>query len=142
VLTAGGKLFVAGALGVASTLGMSEGAVGMTIVALGTSLPELAASVVAAVRGFSGIAVGNVVGSNIFNVFLVLGAAGLVAPIPGAILPSGDDPGLVLELAFLIGMTVIGAVTMRFHHRVTRWEGCVLFAAYATFIVLVVGKLL
>src|SRR5688572_6134790 len=83
VLIGGGKLFVDGASALAIQLGMSERLVGLTIVAVGTSLPELAASLVAAMRGHSALAVGNVVGSNIFNVLFILGVTGTIHPVDG-----------------------------------------------------------
>jgi cation:H+ antiporter len=70
-LLAGGKLFVDGAVGLAQAFGMSERVVGLTVVALGTSVPELAASLVAALRGHSELAIGNVIGSNVFNLLLI-----------------------------------------------------------------------
>ncbi|MCA9641598.1 MAG: calcium/sodium antiporter, partial [Myxococcales bacterium] len=82
VLVRGGDVFVDGAVGVATRYGMSERVIGLTIVAVGTSLPELAASLVAALRGHSELAVGNVVGSNLFNILLILGVTSLVRPIP------------------------------------------------------------
>lgn len=130
LLVGGGELFVDGARGIALTLGMSEQLVGLTVVALGTSLPELAASVVAALRGHSGLAVGNVIGSNIFNIFLVLGASGLVRPLPGELAT------MRLDLAFLVGITLLAAVVMRRRRRITRPEGVVLLVSYAAFIVL------
>jgi len=143
VLTGGGKLFVMGALGVAATLGLSEGAVGFTIVALGTSLPELAASVVAALRGFSGIAVGNVVGSNIFNVLLVLGAVGCIGEIPGVLFPAENgDGGLLIEIGFLVGITIIGALAMRGKKQVSRPEGIALLTIYVVFIAVVIQQAL
>ncbi|MBP5350850.1 MAG: calcium/sodium antiporter [Fibrobacterales bacterium] len=81
-LVGGGRMIVSGATEIARMCGMGEGAIGMTVVAVGTSLPELAASVAAQWRGNAALAVGNIVGSNIFNVLLVLGATALVAPIP------------------------------------------------------------
>lgn len=131
-LIGGGELFVTGAKNVAIALGMSERLVGLTIVAIGTSLPELAASVVAALRGFSGLAVGNVIGSNIFNIFLVLGAAGLIKPIDGVL---GD---LRLDVLFLVGITVLGVLAMRGNRRISRVEGVLLLGAYATFITMAI----
>jgi cation:H+ antiporter len=128
VLVAGGKLFVDGAVGLARAAGMSDRVVGLTVVAIGTSLPELAASLVAAMRGHSGIAVGNVVGSNIFNVLLILGAAGLVRPMEATL-------GAVrLDLAVLVGMTVFGAIALRTERTIRRWEGGLLVVAYAAFL--------
>ena len=81
-LVYGGDLFVASASGIASSMGVSDAVIGLTIVAAGTSLPELATSVTAAVKGKPGIALGNVIGSNIFNIFLVLGASAVIRPLP------------------------------------------------------------
>ena len=81
-LVAGGKVIVSGASSLARLAGLGEGAIGMTIVAVGTSLPELAASLAAVRRGSGDLAVGNVVGSNVFNVTMVLGLTALVEPVP------------------------------------------------------------
>jgi cation:H+ antiporter len=128
VLLVGGKTFVDGAVALALLAGMSERVVGLTIVAVGTSLPEMAASLVAALRGQSGIAVGNVVGSNIFNVLLVLGGAGLIAPVAGSLAE------LRLDLAVLVGLTLVGIVSLRTERTITRAEGVLLVAAYAAFL--------
>lgn len=77
----GGNRFVAGASGIASGMGVSDAVIGLTIVAAGTSLPELATSIAAALKGKTGIAIGNVIGSNIFNIFMVLGCAATVRPL-------------------------------------------------------------
>jgi cation:H+ antiporter len=127
-LLAGGKAFVSGAVGLALVLGMSEHVVGLTVVAVGTSLPELAASLVAALRGHSEIAVGNVVGSNIFNLLLILGCASLARPIVFPI------QSMVLDMTVLIGMTVVCAAAMRRERVIQRWEGAALTVAYAAFI--------
>lgn len=82
VLLIGGKLFVDGAVSAAQLLGVPELVIGLTVVAVGTSLPELATSIVAIIKGESAISVGNVVGSNIFNIFLVLGLVALIHPLP------------------------------------------------------------
>lgn len=81
-LIVGGDRFVAGASGIAAAFGISEAVIGLTIVALGTSLPELATSVTAALKGKTGIALGNVIGSNIFNIFLVLGTSATIRQLP------------------------------------------------------------
>lgn len=78
----GGNKFVQGASAIASGLGVSEAVIGLTIVAIGTSLPELATSIVAALKNEPGLAIGNVIGSNIFNIFMVLGTAAIVKPLP------------------------------------------------------------
>lgn len=81
-LVGGGKLFVDGASEIAAYFGMSQAVIGLTIVAAGTSMPELATSVVAAMKKNSDIAIGNVVGSNIFNIFLILGVSAVIRPLP------------------------------------------------------------
>lgn len=128
-LVYGGDRFVAGASGVAISLGMSEAMVGLTIVAAGTSLPELAASIAAAVKGNPGIAVGNVIGSNIFNIFLVLGTAATITPLPfGGV--SHFDLGVMMiaSLLFFFFSWKIGKCT------ITRGEGGVLVAIYIAYI--------
>lgn len=128
LLVIGGRLFVDGATQVALTLGMSERLVGLTIVAVGTSVPELATSLIASVRGHSDIAVGNVVGSNIFNVLLCLGAAG----ITGNLVNVGSATSL--DVLVMLGLTAAGAVFMRTERLMRRWEGAALLAGYAAFI--------
>lgn len=128
-LVYGGDRFVAGASGVALSLGMSEAMVGLTIVAAGTSLPELAASVAAAVKGNSGIAVGNVIGSNIFNIFLVLGMTSTVRQLPfGGISHLDLCVMLFASLIFWLFCWKFGKRT------ITRPEGGILVALYIAYI--------
>ena len=127
LLVYGSELLLDGAIAIATTLGVSEAVVGLTLVALGTSLPELATTVVAALRGEGEIALGNAVGSNIYNVLSVLGPAALVAPMAAtgvgeAVLAVMVGFGL-LTLAFL----VTGGATRR-------WEGGVLLASYGLYL--------
>lgn len=129
LLVLGGSLFVDGATGLARTFGLSERLIGLTIVAVGTSLPELATSVIAAWRGHSDIAVGNVVGSNIFNVLLCLGSAALINPVS---MPLVD---LRFDLTALIALTLLGAISMRTARSVSRMEGAVFLCAYVAFLV-------
>ena len=128
VLLVGGHLFVSGATGLARAWGMSERVLGLTIVAVGTSLPELATSVIAALRGHSDIAVGNVVGSNIFNALLCLGTAGLVGTI------QAQPTALLVDLGVLTAMTALGIVFMRTARTFHRGEGAVLLAGYGAFV--------
>lgn len=128
VLVAGGKLFVDAASGLALQLGMSEQLVGLTIVAIGTSLPELATSLVAAVRGHSDLAVGNIVGSNVFNILFVLGGSAVVRPISESLAANR------VSLAVMIGFAAIGTLMMRWERVISRAEGAVLVAVYATFL--------
>ncbi|MDO4319704.1 MAG: calcium/sodium antiporter [Bacteroidales bacterium] len=128
-LVFGGDRFVSGASGIASGLGVSDAVIGLTIVAAGTSLPELATSVTAAVKGKPGIALGNVIGSNIFNIFLVLGSSAVIRPLPfGSI---GNLDLLVLTVAcvlFWVFGWIIG------HRTITRGEGAVLTAGYVAYV--------
>lgn len=132
VLIGGGELFVRGAIGVAETLGVSERVIGLTVVAFGTSVPELAASVVAAIRGHSELAIGNVVGSNIFNLFLILGAAACIHPVQAAL------PNMVLDLGFMGALTLYLVVVLSWDRRLSRYEGVLLCASYLSFLVLLV----
>lgn len=134
VVLVGGHLFVDGAISVARTLGMSDRLVGLTIVAVGTSLPELVTSVIAARRGHSDIAVGNVVGSNIFNVLLCLGASSMAGSVARALSTLG------LELVALGVMTALAATFIRTERTISRLEGAIVLALYVVFSVAVVVR--
>ena len=127
LLVYGSDLLLSGAIATAEMLGVSEAVVGLTLVALGTSLPELATTVVAARRGHAEMALGNAVGSNIFNVLGVLGPAALTAPI--AAVGVGADVLAIMVSAGLL--TLLFFVTGA---RTRRWEGAVLLAGYAAYI--------
>ena len=131
LLVGGGDLFVDGAKGLALALGMTELMVGQTVVAIGTSLPELAASMVAAARGYSSLAVGNVIGSNIFNIFLIFGVVGQIDTVTGTL------SALALPIGFLVGVTLLGVLFMRGSRVISRAEGIVLLGAYAAYIIFV-----
>jgi cation:H+ antiporter len=134
VLLAGAHLFVEGAVAVARALGMSDRLVGLTVVAVGTSLPELVTSVVASVRGHADIAVGNVIGSNIFNILLCLGAAALAGPL------AADPSAVRADLAALLLMTALAALFIRTARTITRAEGAFLLALYAAYMAWIIGK--
>lgn len=131
LLIIGGKLVVKGALDVARWLNISESFVAVTLVAVGTSLPELATSAVAAYRKKTDIAVGNVVGSNIFNIFLILGVSSTVRPIP---VPAD------LVLSFYVGIfaTLFLFVTLFVgkRHRIGRWEGAIMLGFYVVYLIM------
>lgn len=134
-LVIGSDLLVDAAVTFARALGLSELVIGLTIVAAGTSLPEVATSILAAVRGQRDIAVGNVVGSNLFNILGVLGLAGAVAP--------GGIPVSPVAMAFDVPVMVAVAIAtlpiVFTGHRINRWEGILLlgyYAAYTGFLVL------
>jgi cation:H+ antiporter len=127
-LVGGAEMMVRGAVEIARHFGASELMIGLTVVAIGTSLPELASTVAAAVRGQSDLALGNVLGSNIFNVLLILGTTGMVSPLrvsDGILLQ--ELPVMALFAALLFPCLANGL-------RVSRWEGGVLLAAYTGFV--------
>jgi len=134
VLLIGGGLFIRGAVSVAHAMGMSDRLVGLTIVSIGTSLPELVSSVIAARRGHSDLAVGNVVGSNIFNTFLCLGAAGLAGSV-GAPLST-----LAVELVALLVMTAVAVAFIRGERTISRVEGAIALALFAAFMAVTVAR--
>ncbi|MEE4176586.1 MAG: calcium/sodium antiporter [Bacteroides sp.] len=126
VLAGGSSLLVNGATGLARALGASEALIGLTIVAAGTSLPELATSLVAALKKHSDIAVGNVVGSNIFNILAILGVAGLIRPI--------ETTGISnIDLGVMIGFSLVLIPLMRSGAKISRIEGFFLFAAFLAY---------
>lgn len=124
-LVIGGKLVLDHAVKLATQLGMSERLIGLTIVAAGTSLPELATSVVAALKRSSDIAVGNIIGSNIFNIFFILGVSAVVRPLP-------YTEGFNVDLMVLAAGTLLLFLSMYTGQklRIDRWEAFVLFSAY------------
>lgn len=128
-LVGGGKYFVDGAVSLAVSFGMSQAVIGLTIVAAGTSLPELATSVTAALKKNSDIAVGNVVGSNIFNIFLILGVGSVIAPLPKGNISDVDlFTCMGASVALLIAAYVMGK------HKITRAEGFIFIIAYIVYI--------
>jgi cation:H+ antiporter len=135
LLVVGARWLVAAAVTVAQGLGVSESVIGLTIVAAGTSLPEVAASVVATLRGERDIAVGNVVGSNIFNILGILGITGILA---GGRLPI--DPGIVaFDLPVMAAVALACLPIFASGHRLDRWEGGLFLAyyvAYTTYLIL------
>ncbi len=126
VLVLGSKAFLKGAIEIAKLTGLSETVIGLTIVAVGTSLPELATSVVAAIKGERDIAIGNVVGSNIFNILLIMGVAPLISPLTGANIQPMDLIALLATTFLLIPFMITG-------FRLNRVEGAVLLAMYGAY---------
>lgn len=128
---AGGAYFlVESAVAIADSLGIPDLVIGITVVAVGTSLPELATSLVAAYRGQSDISVGNVVGSNIFNILLVLGVVAVLMPME-----VGRSPELLIDLAVMFGVCLILLPIMRIGMRVGRVEGALLVLGYVIYTV-------
>ena len=126
-LVFGSNLFVDSASSVASSLGVSESVIGLTIVAGGTSLPELATSVVAARKGQSAIAIGNVIGSNVFNILLILGATAAISPL--------QMEGITtLDMAVMFGSVALVWLFSFTRYTVERWEGFALLALYGAYL--------
>lgn len=131
-LIAGSNMFVDNASFVASSLGVSDAVIGLTIVAGGTSMPELATSMVSAKKGNSDIAIGNVIGSNVFNILMIIGITGLVKPMHIAGITTLD---LIMMLASMLLMWFFCRTT----YKVKRWEGAVLtiiYLAYLTWLIM------
>jgi cation:H+ antiporter len=134
-LMGGAHLAVDAAVGLARLWGLSELVIGLTIVAIGTSLPELASSVAAARRGHADIAIGNVLGSNIYNVLFILGATALVSPLPTT------APTLMwLDLPVMIGFSLVLLPMMLSGLRVTRANGLLLLAGYAGYVAFLIRQ--
>lgn len=132
-LILGSNLFVDNASFIASTLGVSDAVIGLTIVAGGTSLPELATSMVSAKKGNSDIAIGNVIGSNVFNILMIIGVTGLVKPMHIKGITSLD---LIVMLASMLLLWFFCRTT----YKVKRWEGAVLAISYIAYIAWLIAQ--
>lgn len=134
-LVVGGQWIVGGATAIALALGLSEALIGLTIVAIGTSLPELATSAVAAYKGNADIAIGNVVGSNIFNIFFILGLSAIIRPLPFA-------PALNFDLWACVGASALLFVWMFLgkRHVLERWQGVACIALYVLYVAAIVVR--
>jgi len=134
LLAGGAHLTVTGAVEIARALGWSERVIGLTIVSVGTSLPEVVASLVSVIRGRTDIAIGNVIGSNLFNVLGVLGLTSLVAPLP-------VSPGLIdSDGWWMLGITLLLFPLMVTGRRIARWEGGALLAVYVAYLWLLLQR--
>jgi cation:H+ antiporter len=128
-LVIGGEVIVKSATSIAQSLGVSDAIIGLTVVALGTSLPELATSCMAAFKKNCDIALGNVIGSNIFNVFFILGTSACVMPLPGY-------KGLEIDamMAALASLLVMLFVYTNKKREIKRWHGAILLLVYAAYL--------
>jgi cation:H+ antiporter len=126
----GARFLVDGAVSVAQDFGVSEAFIGLTIVAIGTSLPELATSLIAAFRHQSDIAIGNIVGSNIFNVLGILGVTSMVAPIPVA------PRFLTFDLPIMIVVSIVLTGLLLLHQKIGRRTGAVMLLAYCAYLLI------
>ena len=129
LLVVGGEFIVKSATNIAQSLGVSDAIIGLTVVALGTSLPELATSCMAAMKGNCDIALGNVIGSNIFNIFFILGTSASVMPLPGY-------QGLQIDaiMAALGSILVLGFVYLNKSREIKRWHGAILLLVYGGYL--------
>lgn len=134
ILVASAKLLVWGAVNIAQALGVSDLIIGLSIVAIGTSLPELAASVTGALKGEHDLAIGNIVGSNIFNFLLVLAMPALFAPGPFA--PEVLYRDAVITLALTVALFLM-AMGFRKAGYIMRWEGAILFLSFIAYMVFI-----
>jgi cation:H+ antiporter len=133
LLAGGAHATVTGAVGLARLLGWSERVIGLTIVSAGTGLPEVVASLMSSVRGHSDIAIGNAIGSNLFNILGTLGVCGLVKPLP-------VQPALVAsDCWWMLGVTLLLFPLMFTKLRISRWEGAVLLATYVAYLSLLLS---
>jgi len=133
-LSFGGMLFVKGARNIAVTLGVSEAIIGLTVVAIGTSLPELITSVIASLKGHADISLGNIVGSNIFNILLVLGATSVIQPF----IINDDNFLKMVGMPAMMGLTVVLLLFSVSGTRISRIEGILFFIVYLLYCVLAV----
>ncbi len=124
----GGNLVVENASAIAKSFGLSQALIGLTIVAFGTSLPELVTSIVASRKGENGLALGNVIGSNIFNILLVLGASSAISPISVSILT-------VFDTAFFIIASIITLFLCRSKNQISRLEGIFMLTMYFIYLI-------
>jgi cation:H+ antiporter len=134
-LVLGGRLLVSGAVDIATSLGLSEALIGLTIVAIGTSLPELATSVVAALHKKADIAIGNIVGSNIFNIFFVLGTTSVILPLP----VSGALNFDIMVSIIATGLLFLFMFTSE-KRKLVRWEGVVFVALYTAYLMYLIAR--
>ena len=128
MLAGGAKLLVGAAVWLAQSLGVSEAVIGLTVVAVGTSLPELAASAAAALKGEGGMAIGNVIGSNIFNILAILGVSALLRPLEAVNIRP-------MDLAVMLFCTIALCPAMRTGYVISRREGAFFLTVYAGYMV-------
>lgn len=128
----GSDWFVGGATGIARSFNLSDSVIGVTVVALGTSAPELVASIMAALKKQSDISVGNLIGSNIFNIFAVLGITAMVKPI------AVDQSVMTFDMWWMIGISLLLIPVLYFGNKIGKVKGIVLILSYVTYIALVV----
>ena len=130
-LVLGAKLTVNSAVNIAHALNISERIIGLTVIAFGTSLPELVTCIVAAMKKHSDIVIGNIVGSNIFNILFVLGVTGLIQPIP-------FENAFLIDSAWGIVATVLLWIFVVNDSKLTKWKGLIFLSLYAVYIMFLI----
>lgn len=133
MIIAGGQLTVNGAKTIAASLGMSETLIGLTVVSIGTSLPELVTSVVAARKGESGLSIGNAIGSNIMNIFFILGASSLIHPL-------ASNMENLVDCLILVGVALAVYGLSRVSAKMNRSKACIFIAAYAVYMAYIIMR--
>jgi cation:H+ antiporter len=131
----GSEWFVGGASDLASKFGLSDSVIGVTVVAFGTSAPELVASIMAAVKKQSDISVGNLIGSNIFNVFAVLGVTSVVKPV------GVDQSVMNFDMIWMLAVALSMVLILYLGDKIGRWKGVLLLSAYFSYIIWIVLRL-
>ncbi len=124
----GAELIVSASTGIAASFSISETVIGLTVVAVGTSLPELATSITAAMKRLEGIALGNIIGSNIFNLMMVMGASAIVGSI------AIDSTLLVYSIPMMVLLSILLVIFMKVENKLGRMDGAALLVIYAFFI--------
>jgi len=136
----GGKFMVEGAIGIAHFVGLSESVIGLTIVAAGTSVPELATSITAAYKKNSDIAIGNVVGSNIFNIFFILGLSSIISPLPFVANTVLDYSNIDIYMTIFSSIVLFTFVFTGRGRMISRIEGVVLTSIYIAYVVYLIMR--
>lgn len=134
LLVAGARFLVTGSINIAAALGISETIIGLTVVAVGTSLPELVTSVMAALRGKSGLALGNVVGSNIYNIFGILGVTAVIHPV------AAPAEIVAFDNWVMLGATLLMMIFVMTKSRLSRAEGVLLAVVYVIYVGWLIAK--
>lgn len=134
-LIGGGRLLVNGAVSIAQSLGISERIIGLTIVSIGTSLPELATSIIAARKKNADMAIGNVVGSNLFNTFLILGTSATITPLQ---VPTGSMTDLITNIIAAVLLFVF--IFTGKGRKISRWEGAIFVVLYIVYLLFILNK--
>jgi cation:H+ antiporter len=127
----GSNFVVDGASDIASFFGLSDALIGLTVVAIGTSLPELVTSITALKKGENGMVIGNVLGSCIFNILFILGISSVIIPMP-------IDPEMIADIAFMTAITILGAIFAKSQKEVDKKEGFVLFALFVLYMIFII----